>query len=508
MRTSQLSIECVPFARLRDEVATACGAKERWAPPQVAYLESYLRDVGAQTLIIEKPYIDRHYLEEYTAYYASSLRNGGSSTTRIHVFSEPFTRAQLSEWLRDVAGRAEAHRELQRRMNERYLGFLIVRPIPGAPIGRTVLISYRDLTSRSYIPSEGGHPVHLLGLELMARGLPFQQQDQAVGVCATTALWSAMSRVSRADGGRAPTPYAVTQAATRHYLQDRPLPAVSGLDMVQCTSAIRELGYAPYVLKPGQEHELFVLSLKCYLRSGIPALLVLDEPGGYHAVTASGYRLGDEAKPADPIRVVLPENIGALRSPGISRLYVHDDRFGPYVRMKLELPDAADPNGELSLVRVGGAAEDPACEAGGKICYAIFPLYPKLRLTARELIRVGLEMLPIVRGLLSPEERDLLNVEVFFAQGGRYQRDILANGLGAAERIEAFLAGTMLSRYVGIIRFQLGDAALADVVCDTTDIRRDHPLRAPVLAVFPFSAKHVEPFRNFLEKLAPWIAVV
>ena len=78
-----------------------------------------------------------------------------------------------------------------------------------------------DKPARAYIPSEGGHPVHLMGLELEARGLPFQQQEQAVGACATTAIWSALSRVARADGNRAPTPFSVTQAPVRSR-PDRP----------------------------------------------------------------------------------------------------------------------------------------------------------------------------------------------------------------------------------------------------------------------------------------------
>ena len=150
-----------------------------------------------------------------------------------------------------------------------------------------------------------------------------------MGACATTAIWSAMSRVVRADGGRAPTPYAVTQAATRHYLRDRALPAVSGLELAQLTAAVHEFGYAPYVLKPANEYATFLLSLKSYLLSGIPAVLVIeDAKGEYHAVAASGYRLGDDEEPADDIRVSFPDQGGELRSRGINRLYVHDDLHG------------------------------------------------------------------------------------------------------------------------------------------------------------------------------------
>jgi hypothetical protein len=316
-----------------------------------------------------------------------------------------------------------------------------------------------------------------------------------------------MSRVVRADGGRAPTPYSVTQAATRHYLQDRALPAVSGLELAQLTAAVREFGYSPYVIKPAREYGTFALSLKCYLRSGIPAVLVLEDArGGYHAVTASGYRLGDREEDAADIKVAFPDENSELSSKGISRIYAHDDRFGPYVRMQLKPPP--DPHGDTVLERLGPTTGDPAKGAGGKVCYALFPLYPKLRLSGRDLIGLGLDMLPVVRSVLTESERLLLNVEVFFAHGGRYQRDLLASGLEDPARVERFLSGTALSRYVGVVRFQLDDGALVDIICDTTDIRRDYPRRAPVLAVFPFAAKLVLTFTRALAPMAPWPTVV
>ncbi len=509
MDPSHLTIECAPFDSLKAAICAACGAGDDWSSPQFEYLQSYLRRGGARakTMVIEKPYVDRHYLEEYGAYYFSALRNGGPTTTRIHFFATEFDRNKLSEWVQEAAaGDPEKQRKIQHDLDEDYIGFMTVRPIPSAPVGRTILRPYEDKPTRSYIPSEGGHPVHLMGFELMARGLPFQQQEQAVGACATTAIWCAMSRVVRADGGRAPTPYSVTQAATRHYLQDRALPAVSGLELAQFTSAVSEFGYAPYVLKPEKEYATFVLSLKCYLRSGIPAVLVVHEASGeYHAVTASGYRLGDGEEAAADIQVV-PAKGAELRSKGISRLYVHDDRFGPYVRM--QLAPAADDDAETKLVRVGPKTGDPAHDAGGEVYYALFPLYPKIRLTARELILLGLDMLPVVRYLLSDEERAKLNTEVFFMHGGAYQKQLVALGLDDPKRIERFVSEIALPRYIGIVRFQLDDAVLVDIVCDTTDIYREYPRCAPVLAVFPFSSKHVAPFQTALKPMSPWAIVL
>lgn len=505
MDPSRLSIACARFDGFRAAIIAACRAGSDWTSAQFDYIESYLRgDASARTLVIETPYVDRHYLEEYGAYYFSALRNGGPTTTRIHFFDIEFDRAQLGDWARDAsAAEGSSHGAIQARLDEAYIGFMTVRPLPGAPIGRTILRPYRDKPARSYIPSEGGHRVHLMGFELTARGLPFQQQEQAVGACATTAIWSAMSRVARVDGGRAPTPYAVTQAATRHYVQDRPLPALGGLELAQLTAAVREFGYAPYVLKPQGEVATFFLSLKCYLRSGIPAVLVIHEgAGGHHAVAASGVRLGDDEEPAEDIRVV-PDRGSELRSKGISRIYVHDDRFGPYLRMQLAPPSTA--GHEPRLVRVPQRAPDPAGGAGGQIWYAMFPLYPKLRMTARELIGVGVETLPMVRHLLNADERERLNADIFFAHGSTYQRELMRLGVEDPRRVERFVSEVALSRYVGVVRFQLDDRALVDIVCDTTDIQREHPANASVLAVFPFASKHVAAFQS---AVMPWTIVV
>ena len=44
-------------------------------PDQVRYLSYYLshEEMGARSMLIERPYIDRHYLTEYQGYYATTL---------------------------------------------------------------------------------------------------------------------------------------------------------------------------------------------------------------------------------------------------------------------------------------------------------------------------------------------------------------------------------------------------------------------------------------------------
>ena len=157
MEASRLTIECRFLGDLNDVIRAACGARDKsWTSPQFEYIQSYLQrgTARAKTMVVEKPYVDRHYLEEYGAYYFSAFRNVGPTTTRIHSFDTEFDRNKLSEWVQAAAsGDAEKRDKIQGDLDDAYIGFMTVRPIPSAPIGWTILRPYKDKPTRSYIPS-------------------------------------------------------------------------------------------------------------------------------------------------------------------------------------------------------------------------------------------------------------------------------------------------------------------------------------------------------------------
>lgn len=476
----------VPFSSFRTVVRELCGADQDWAPPrQVTYLDSYLANVPgreARSLVVERPYIDRHYLEEYTAYYATVLRPPSSQAGRVHVFARDLSDQTLGELIQRAAGGeyADVCSDLQRD----YLGFVTVRPIPGAPIGRTLLVHYGESDGKLYGPAVHHCTSRVLGLELDFEALPFQQQDQGVGACASAALWSALAKVCREAGMRAPTPYTVTAAATKNWLTDRAVPAVSGLELGQLANAVRELGFAPYHVKVDEHPELFLWTLQVYLRSGIPAVLVVRDRE-VHAVAVAGY------KEATGDLLSISEEPRALRFRALKRIYVHDDRIGPYVKMAL-WAEQVDEHHDIRLCRV--PVDDPGdakLMPDTRVNYAIYPLYPKLRLTAVDMAKLAAQMAPLFRHLVTGERAAGLSVDAWFCQNGVYLRQLYEIGADA-ERVEKFVRSTTLSRYVGVIRWLLDGDAVADVVCDTTDIGREETPYAPVIAIFFFDRKHAE----------------
>jgi len=329
MISKLLEVSCVPFSReaLQAVICRASFAVEGTEPTQVKYLNSYLShpEAKARTILIETPYVDRHYLEEYAHYYATTLRPPPPKATRLHFFSHDLTDDEFNRLL--IRAADDGFAEVCQYLTENYLGFAVIRPLPDAPVGRTVLATFQA-QDRCYTLPPHPYRVHLCGLKLAVCGVPFQQQEQAVGACATTAVWSALAQVMRHDGGRAPTPFAVTEAATRNWLSDRIFPAASGLKNEQILEAIRQFGYAPLFFEPGLKTELFILAVKCYLRSGIPVILKIQYKEEAHAVAVVGFR-EDESF----IEYKAKEGMSfSLNSHGLCRLYIHDDRLGPYAR--------------------------------------------------------------------------------------------------------------------------------------------------------------------------------
>lgn len=418
----------------------------------------------------------------------------------------------LLELLLDGANGEQQHQSAQKRLQTAYLGFCVVRPIPSAPIGRTVLRPYKDLASR-IVPTAHVHRVHLCGLELEVSGVPFQQQETAVGACATTAIWSALAVAARNTGRRAPTPFEVTDAATKHLINDRPFPADSGLDLQQALGAVRAHGFSPHTFKPSDTPSLFSFVVKAYLRSGFPVVLLLRDGAGYHAVTAVGYR---ELEPDSENVYVYGDGQRQLETSHMDRVYVHEDRLGPYARMQwvVQEPEPSTPlsssapeTEQMEAVQrqEGGVwlthqrypdAKYQYSEERMKVYAAIVPLYPKLRLSATGLLAAAADSVPMLK-LWRGGNYTGLRTELSFQLSGHYLRNVMQLGIEPTGRAGTLTTTAVLPRYVGIARFFHDGGAFLDAVFDTTDVIRHEPAYSRLIALVAL----VEPYSKLVTTL-------
>lgn len=457
-------ITTCPFSpgALASVVAQHCGNDGAASLPQVDYLGRYCADLKAKTLVVESQYICRHFVDEFAYYYSRNLRPPKTnSVARIHVFSSEVSQEQLREQMVAPLRGATSARVLQ----DAYLGFISVRPVPEAPIGRTVLKRYGDEPLERQITAITTYEAHLASLRLQASGLAFQQQDAAAGACATAALWTAVSRVARIEHIRAPTPAEVSLAGMRQGLGNgTPLPAGGGLTMEQLANAVRELGFCDEQMRADRKPELFFAWLHTYLRSGMPVVLALWRPegGGHdgHAVAAAGFQTA-ALEPNPALQSVVP-----LRSARITKLYVHDDRIGPYARSFPRVsPRVSDGGGQGSeYVTLDIADEQWLLES------AIVPLYPKIRLKVSHLLDLADTAADLLLYIVGKSLEAGLEVEFQYIRAGEYLDTLRSDA--HFDQASTFLETVALPRWCAVMRWYLNDRELVEFVYDTTDIVR------------------------------------
>ena len=442
---------------------------------QVEYIARYIESLDGDTpkhILIEKHYIDRHFMHEYSGYYSQCFVDRQNHVARIHVFAANDFPESIEAFItgayRDIDG-------FQSRIQEQYRGYVTVRPVSSVPIGRTVLEPLQDDPKRNY-SCEVDYDVHLLGLTLSIKGLAYQQQDKGVAACASVATWSALQRLCKFNGSKTPTPTEVTLAAVEHVVGNgRPFPS-EGLVVQQILSSLVKFNYPPSVVRVDDNPKLFKLVLHCYLSSGIPAILILSEnessPTG-HAVTVLGYRATDTVT---SMFTMGGAEIG-VRNLGFDEIYLHDDAIGPYARgvlkidstkLKLEIPRRKK-NGRKGISREW------------LIQSAIVPLYPKIRTSAKQLREIAVQSYPQLEKTFSDKAKNL-SVSMSFSRCGDYLQE-LYRATEKTERKISFIKKCSLSRYIGIISWYYLDNRVLDLLWDTTDTLRYDPTHQHILGI-------------------------
>lgn len=346
---------------------------------QLNYLCKYLgsNEISAKTIIVENEYIDGHYLEDYSEYYARCFPYHPRKCSRLHFFSNSFDESGF------IAALEGSNKELLNELPNNYIGFAVIRPIPHTFLARLCLKRYSKLTSNPKCKLIAKKvTVSLFGIPLEIESAPFLEQDKVVSACATSALWMFFNASHQEFNGNLPSPSAITKSATRASNEGVRTFPTNGLTPTQVSRSLKCFGFEPMILDLNPDWLAFKELIYAYASNNIPVLIAgsvyqqnkdtqkVTHPGK-HLVCALGYQLAPTIlKEGDEMRLV---------SHNINKVYVHDDRYGPYIRISMDsiefnYEDGAKQGLELSL-----KASDDKDYFIPEL--AIFGLYHKIRLT-------------------------------------------------------------------------------------------------------------------------------
>lgn len=446
--------------------------EEVWPSTQLTYLGTYLQQLECKTVVVEEHYIDRDYIYDVALYYARSLRAYPNYCQRIHFFSEEFDDPAWRRMLTEAGAGGDGLRATTIRLQRAYLGFSVVRPLAGFPIGRTVLRTVGATTKeglRREFTCIRDYAVHLAGYELHVSGLAFQQQDRGVSACATTALWSALHHVAPIERLPAVTPAEITEAATRYSLNanGRSLPS-EGLNIQQVCEAIRAAGLAPLVIQRSDPVE-DKAQLLGYSGSGFASVLAVGPvSGATHAVCTVGLKLGAVQPATNPPMHFLDA------ATTVRGLYIHDDRLGPYASVELydktvSIEGAKPPQPTFRLhtgMRIRWP--DGTYEAEEWMLHAVIvPVPIKLRLTIARIRSLGYSIAEAA-GMAFAGTMPSVQLDCRYRLATDYRASAFGFGLSESSLFQ-LTCETVLSRYVGAIEISSGGRALFDVLLDTTE---------------------------------------
>jgi hypothetical protein len=463
------SLQVVPFHR--ELVVNAFG--QQGAPrqrPAVEYLTAYLTELSAKSVLVEGHYVDRHYLDDFSSYYARSFRAPSSSCQRFHFFEE-LGPGELEATVQKAYSDTGALDESEALLQGKYLGFVVRRPLPGAAIGRTVLRTY-PVEGRRHYEVVRPYRVNLGGFRLRIDGLAYQEQDMGAAVCASTALWSALQRVASVAGHRTPTPTAITRAA------NSPFPATDGLHELQMASALSGLGYVADRFAPMENRALFRAKIVSCLQSHLPVVLLIyrkmetgaGEVMAGHAVTLTGFSEPPSVVEVPATHKGLPPL--QMRSGSLEVGYVHDDNLGSHAHYEFVDSDEITPEGYKSVkLRRGrqGHLVPWWNQDEWTISSALVPKPDKLRVAVSSLFSNIYAFRPLF-SICFPGVP--LSFGAKFALGVEYRRSLFAMGLDMSQ-MRAFQEGVRLPRHIGVISAFFEDRLLVDVIIDVSEVIRD-----------------------------------
>jgi hypothetical protein len=462
-KTPALEVQVLPFP---DEFASLYPRPDGfveygWPPVQIGYLAEYLKQLACRTIIVESHYIDRDYIDDVALFYSRSLRGYPNYCRRMHFFTAELDANRWRGFVSD-ANRGRG-REAVESLNSSYLGYSVVRPLPGCPIGRTVLRTFSARATEGHarvFSATRAYAAHLCGFELTVRGLAFQQQDQGVSACATTALWCAIHQVAPMEGLKIATPAEITQAASRYFMPGgRALPS-EGLTIEQLCEATRAAGLAPLYV-PGTSYEVDRGQLLAYLDSGFaPVLALRADKGEGHAVCAVGYKVG-EVSPQTDDKLHFRDGASALKG-----IYIHDDRLGPYAAADILPLTDRDGQRVRTHLRIRWPQKPDEFEQS-QVAAIIVPVPPKLRLSAARMRALGLSVAEWA-GVTFPEYERVVTLNCRYRSAVEYKSSAYEFSL-TDEGVYSLVAETTLSRYVGVIAIDCPAGALFDVLLDTTE---------------------------------------
>jgi hypothetical protein len=383
-------------------------------------------------VLAETNYVDKVYRDSYYHYYSSKLHKYKRDSVRLSFFEEKISDTDFFD--------ENQHSVLQKK----YRGFIVLRPTEPFIMGRSI-ISPLLLKTNNFMFCVSKFHTTANGVKFTVKGFPHSSQDTETISCAETSLWAIMEYFSNRYSDYQPVLPSKIIRTLNQVSSERQVPS-KGLNIAQMSYALKEFGFGTRIYSKQQYATEFDSLLSCYIESGIPIIVAIDNRhrGGNigHALLAIGHSKieNNEIDALAPYTTsnttltgaLVAKNIVLYDYDAITKDFVFiDDNHPPYQKAPLAQP----------AKHYG--AEWHTCE----VTYFIAPLYPKIYLEAYEAKNYVRNFIITGPEPLNNDSQILLR---FYLASSRSFKDAIAKNDTVKEDLKGILIETSMPKFIWI----------------------------------------------------------
>lgn len=440
---------------------------------------SELKDTLYVTL--EYPYVDKTYRDTYYSYFSSKLDAFPRNAIRLSFFEEQIP----EEYFQD--------RTKVPDLQNKYLGFLVVRPTFPKVIGRNV-IHPNAFKHVDHIGCKVAYNATANFVKLKSTGFPHSSQDGETISCAETTVWSILEYFGHKYPEYKPSLPSQINAILSRFSFERLVPS-KGLTAGQISYALREYGFGVKIYSRSAYPDTFYRLMRTYVESGIPIIGVLQNiaTGLGHAVNIIGReQISDTALQGLPVAEYLDNNVTLYDFGDLDLKYTFiDDNLAPYRMARLEAPVA-----NYSDARFHGS----------ELTNFIVPLYPRIYLEAGEAKTI---VLSILRKLKLLANKDIL-IKTFLMSSRSFKNELSLN-TSLNPVVKELLLSKSMPKFVWVTEISDRTMILQNLVQGMIVIDATEPKREGILAALlenKFLSKNLTKLEKIDVNLTPFTGFV
>lgn len=274
----------------------------------IEFLKKYIGS-RCNKILVEYPYSDRDYLSSVYVYYIKSNKLIDKSCYRLHLYN-----------------------------NNKYCGYIVLRPTPFSHIGRIQAVPSLFLESgtEAYL-IKSKFKCNIMGEENIIRCFPFTKQDPVIAMCAQVATWEII-RFAHSRGWNYSDINLANISDSTLTFSERKIPA-KGLMPNHIMEILNSVGLFPLMCGGIKNPDVNIGEVFAYIESGLPIIGLI--PIDNHAICLIGHgkieypseeenlidyyeQFDDQTK--NQCNIIMHHRF-------ISSIIINDDNYAPYQEM-------------------------------------------------------------------------------------------------------------------------------------------------------------------------------